>query len=247
MTAPTLILVPACNEQGRVGRVLQGIRDSGVDVDVLVINDGSVDETAREARSRGALVATHPFNLGYGAALHTGYMYARKRGYKRIVQLDADGQHDPVSIPGLLEGLHQGHDVVIGSRYLDGSAPPTSWMRSLGSRLFAWIVTTWTGVRITDPTSGFQAMNARALEELNHAGFPEDYPDADVLILLSRAGCRLCEVPVRMHPRRGGVSMHRGRRIAYYGYKMLLSLALLPVRRRSPFRSERRPAPFESS
>ena len=238
----TLIIVPACNEQGRIGNVLQGIRDLGLDADLLVVDDGSNDQTAREAASHGATVARHPFNLGYGSALLTGYLFARKHGYKRIVQLDGDGQHDPACIPDLLATLHNGNDVVIGSRYLGDDAPRTSWARRIGSRMFAWIVSTWTGVRITDPTSGFQAITARALSELAHAGFPEDYPDADVLIYLSRAGCRLTEIPVKMYERKGGVSMHGGRKAAYYFYRMLLSLSLMPWRRRSPFRSERHPA-----
>ena len=92
---------------------------------------------------------------------------------------------------------------------------------------------------MTDPTSGFQAFEARAIDVIAHDGFPDDYPDADVLIALSRAGMKLQEVPVVMHPRRGGVSMHRGARFAYYAYKMLLTLLLLPWRRRSPYRSGR--------
>ena len=182
-------------------------------------------------------MVTHPFNLGYGSALLTGYLYAHRHHYKRIVQMDADGQHDPASVPDLLAALDAGADVAVGSRYLAGDPPPTTLSRRLGSRLFAKIVTRWTGVRVTDPTSGFQAMTANAMAEIAHDGFPEDYPDADVLIILARAGMKLVEVPVRMHPRVGGVSMHRGGRAAYYGYKMLLTLSLLPWRRRSPFRS----------
>jgi len=235
--ATTLILLPAHNERGRIGKVLQGIRESGVQADVVVIDDGSTDTTALDARARGAVVICHPFNMGYGSALLTGYLYAKHHGYKRIVQMDADGQHEPQSVRALLSALEEGADVVVGSRYLAGGAPPTSLLRRLGSRLFSAIVTRWTGTAITDPTSGFQAMNADALAELAHDGFPEDYPDADVLIILSRAGLKLREIPVLMHTRSGGVSMHRGGKAAYYAYKMLLTLCLLPWRRRSPFRA----------
>lgn len=240
--ASTLILIPACNEQGRLGPVLRQLAAQKLEADVLIVDDGSTDATAEEARRHGARVVRHPFNLGYGSALLTGYHFARRRGYRRIVQMDADGQHDPRDVPTLLAALDDGADVVVGSRYLSDSPPPTSWPRRLGSWLFARIASLWTGTRITDPTSGFQAMRARALEELAHHGFPEDHPDADVLILLKRAGMELREVPVRMHPRRGGRSMLRGGRAAYYTYKMLLTLSLLPIRRRSPFRSERLPA-----
>ena len=239
MSGSTLILIPACDEQGRVGRVLRGLREAAVSADVLVIDDGSTDGTAEEARRHGAIVVRHPFNLGYGSSLLTGYHFARRRGYARIVQMDADGQHDPGSVPDLLAALDEGADVVVGSRYLGSQPPPTSWPRRVGSWLFAKIATLWTGTRITDPTSGFQAIRARALDELAHHGFPEDHPDADVLIMLKRAGMVLREIPVVMHPRSGGHSMLRGGRAAYYAYKMLLTLSLLPVRRRSPFRSER--------
>ncbi len=239
----TLILVPACNERGRIGGVLQAIRAAGVAADVVVVDDGSSDGTAIEARAAGARVLQHAFNLGYGAALLSGYEYARRRGYRRIAQLDGDGQHDAAGLPRLLEALDAGADVAIGSRYLGGEPPRSSHLRHLGSRALAWIATRWTGTRITDPTSGYQAMNAEALAELAHDGFPDDYPDADVLIGLARAGLQLVEVPVVMRERSGGVSMHRGGRLAYYGYKMLLTLCLLPVRRRSPFRSRHSTTP----
>ena len=238
----TLIVVPAHNEQQRVGEVVEGVLALGLDADLLVVDDGSQDGTGAEARRHGAIVVIHPYNMGYGSALLTGYLYARRHGYPRVVQMDADGQHDPGSIPDLLAALDRGADVAIGSRYLAGNAPPTSWARRLGSRLFSAIATAWTGTTITDSTSGFQAMNETALAVIAHDGFPEDYPDADVLILLARAGCRLVEVPVAMHPRRGGISMHGGSRAAYYGYKMVLTLSLLPWRRRSPFRSSPGPA-----
>lgn len=238
----TLVLIPACNEAARIGSVVEGARTATDHADVLVIDDGSQDGTAEVARRHGADTIEHSFNLGYGAALQTGYRYALARGFDRVVQMDADGQHEPRSIRALLAGLDDGADLVLGSRYReDGTAPKTSLLRRMGSRLFAWIVTKWTGVRVTDPTSGFQAMSRTAIREVARDSFPEDYPDADVLIALHRAGVRLTERPVVMHERSGGVSMHRGSRAAYYGYKMFLSLLLLPIRRASPFREGRRP------
>ena len=229
----TLVLIPACNEAGRIGEVIEGIRATGLTTDIVVIDDGSRDATAREARLHGAKVLSHAYNLGYGSALHTGYLYASRAGYQRLVQMDGDGQHDAGSMRRLLAGLDAGADVVVGSRFLEGTPPPTSWTRRVGSALFAWIVTRWTGIRITDPTSGYQAMSRRAIREVARDTFPEDYPDADVLIMLAREGLKLVEVPARMHARKGGVSMHRGGRAAYYAYKMLLTLSLLPIRRKS--------------
>lgn len=236
MPNPTVLVIPAYREAGRVGDVVREVRGLGLPLDVLVVDDGSPDDTADEARAAGAMVVRHPFNLGYGSALHTGYCYARRHGYQRLLQMDADGQHEAAMLPRLCAALDDGADVALGSRYLEGTPPRSSLARTVGTRLFAWIATRWTGVRVTDPTSGFQGLSARALQAVAHDGFPEDYPDTDVLVEHARAGMRVVEVPVRMHERRGGLSMHRGARIAYYGYKMLVTLLLLPVRRPTPMR-----------
>lgn len=217
--------------------MVRQVHEQGLGIDVVVIDDGSEDGTAEEARTAGAFVVHHPYNLGYGAALHTGYLYARRQGYRRVLQMDADGQHEPSCLALLLAQLERGYDVVLGSRYLQGDPPPTSRLRRIGTALFRWIASRWTGVRITDPTSGFQGLSARAVATVANDGYPEDYPDTDVLIGMARAGLRLCEIPVRMHARLGGISMHRGARVAYYGYKMLLTLLLLPWRRPTPFRT----------
>ncbi|GAB4159487.1 MAG: glycosyltransferase family 2 protein [Planctomycetota bacterium] len=230
----TLVLIPAHCEQGRVGPVVASARRLGLDV--LVVDDGSTDGTAAEAERAGAVVLRHPFNLGYGVALHSGYHYARRHGYERVLQMDADGQHLPEMLPRLIAALDEGADVAIGSRYAESDPPRTSLLRRLGTALFRAIATVWTGQRITDPTSGFQGLSARAIHFVTHDGWPEDFPDTDVLIEYARAGLAIREVPVVMRERRSGCSMHRGARIAYYGYKMLVTLALLPVRRRAPFR-----------
>lgn len=232
----TLVLIPAHRETGRVGAVVREVRALGLPLDILVVDDGSPDATAAEARAAGARVVSHPYNLGYGSALHTGYCYAHRNGYQRVVQMDADGQHDATMLPVLLHALDGGADVALGSRYLSGQAPPTSWCRRAGTKVFAAIASRWTGVRITDPTSGFQGLSQKALASVVRDSFPEDYPDADVLVEHHRAGLVLQEVPVRMHARKGGVSMHRGLRIAWYGYKMFLTLLLLPIRRPTPLR-----------
>ncbi|MEO0480122.1 MAG: glycosyltransferase family 2 protein [Planctomycetota bacterium] len=239
----TVVLIPACNEEERIGPVVRDVLRELPQAQVVVIDDGSGDRTGEVAKESGAAVLRHPFNLGYGVALQTGYHFAHRENADRVIQLDGDGQHVPASIPDLLAPLalsptEEGADVVVGSRFL-GTAPRTSRLRRLGSKAFAFLVTRWTGQRITDPTSGFQALNRRALDHLTLDHFPEDYPDADVLIHLSRSGLRLSEVPVVMRERLGGVSMHRGTRILFYAYKMALSLCLLRVRRASAFRSGR--------
>ncbi len=224
-------VIPAYNEEGRIGPVVARVRRE-IDSDVVVVDDGSRDETAAEARRAGAVVAVHPVNLGYGAALQTGYRYALRAGYDAVVQLDADGQHDPTSIQALLAELRDGADVVVGSRFLHAGSyrPPVA--RRLGMALFGGVASILSGMKLTDPTSGFQGLSRRALVFYAHDRYPHDYPDADVLSMVARAGLILREVPVRMHEAPDGKSMHAGIwKPIYYALRMSLALALVPLRR----------------
>jgi glycosyltransferase involved in cell wall biosynthesis len=235
----TLVLIPAYNEGGRIGSVLKGMKDYNPLFDVLVVDDGSNDDTRREATGSGAKVISHPFNLGYGAALQTGYKYALARGYEILVQMDGDGQHDPSYITGLLAVIQKGEaDVAIGSRFLgaqeNDSRPPvyqTTFFRKFGMRLFGTIASALIKQKVTDPTSGYQAMNRRVLEWVSSDKFPFDYPDADVIIMLHRAGFRICEVPVRMFENRNKKSMHSGWKPLYYVFKMFLSILVTLMRK----------------
>ncbi len=224
-----LVLLPAFNEASRIRRVLQAIRQE-IQGDLLVVDDGSADDTAAEARLGGARVAVHPVNLGYGAALQTGYRYALRHGYDAVLQLDADGQHDPTSIPGLLAGLSAA-DVVVGSRFLEAGSYRPPFARRLGMWLFGKLASVLCGQRITDPTSGFQAVSREALHFYAHERYPADYPDADVLAMVARSGLRLTEVPVRMLASASGKSMHGGLiKPFYYVFRMSLALMLVPLR-----------------
>lgn len=225
-----LVLMPAYNEAGRISRVLEEVRRQ-VEGDVLVIDDGSADATASEARRGGARVAIHPTNLGYGAALQTGYRYALRHAYDAVLQLDADGQHDPASIPRLLAALATA-DVVVGSRFLEPGSYRPPLARRVGMRFFGVVASALAGQHITDPTSGFQAISREALRFYAHERYPADYPDADVLAMVARAGLRLAEVPVRMLGSPDGKSMHRGLlRPLYYVFRMSLALGLVPLRK----------------
>jgi glycosyltransferase involved in cell wall biosynthesis len=190
-----------------------------------VIDDGSTDDTAALARRHGAAVVSHPFNLGYGAALQTGYKRARRDGYDYVVQIDADGQHDPADAKRLLEALRAGAaDVAIGSRFVAATGYRMSPIRAAGRALFQRLLVACGGPRIADPTSGFQALTRRAFEFCCADFYPFDFPDVDVLLLLHRHGLRIVEVPVTMAPSPPGhVPMHAGLRAFYYPYKMLLS------------------------
>jgi glycosyltransferase involved in cell wall biosynthesis len=224
-----LVVVPALNEAGRIGRVVQSVRAQGLG-DVLVVDDGSQDDTRREARAAGAIVAVHAANLGYGAALQTGYRYALRFGYDAVLQLDADGQHDPASIPALLDALAHA-DVVVGSRFLGGSAYRPPLARRVGMKIFGAVASLLCGRRVTDPTSGYQAISRAALRFYAHERYPADYPDADVLAMVARSGLRLTEVPVVMRASPDGKSMHAGIvKPLYYMLRMSLALALVPLR-----------------
>jgi len=229
-----LLILPAFNEATRLRPLIQKVRETFPAADVLVVDDGSSDSTATEALAGGAAIARHPFNLGYGAALQTGYRFAVGRKYDFLLQMDSDGQHDPLCIEDLLEPVRAGRaDVVIGSRYLSTAGYRSPIARRVGSALFGTLATAITGKKITDPTSGFWAMNRAAIELCARDTFPHDYPDADVLIALHRAGLRMEEVPVRMFPRVDGPSMHGGLRPLYYVFKMSLSIFVELLRKRS--------------
>ena len=226
----TVILIPAFNEGKRIAGVIGSIRTAMPDTPILVVNDGSRDNTAVEARQAGAILVSHPFNMGYGAAIQTGYKYARDSGFDILVQLDADGQHDPSCIPALLEPIQAGRaDIAIGSRFLGTSyRPPLA--RRAGMALFRGIVSLVTGMRVTDTTSGFQAFNSKVIRFFATDIFPVDYPDADMLIMLHRAGFTMTEVPVRMYENSEGKSMHSGLKPIYYMFKMLLSIGVTLMR-----------------
>jgi glycosyltransferase involved in cell wall biosynthesis len=226
----SIVIIPAYNEEKRIAAVVAGVFSAVPDAVVLVVNDCSRDETVPAARQAGAIVVSHPFNMGYGAAIQTGYKYARDKGFDYLVQLDADGQHDPSCIPALLAPVFAGTaDIAIGSRFLGNSyRPPLA--RRLGMALFRRIVSLVTGRSVTDTTSGFQAFNRDVISFFATDIFPVDYPDADMLIMLHRAGFCLTEVPVRMYENSEGKSMHSGLKPFYYMFKMLLSIGVTLMR-----------------
>jgi len=230
-----LVLIPARNEAPRIEAVIAAVREVLPEAELVVVDDASEDSTARRAAQAGARVLGHLFHLGYGAALQTGYKYALRKGFNAVVQLDADGQHDAAELPGLLAPVREGRaDVVLGSRFL--ARPPTyhgPLIRRIGSFLFALLASVLTRQRITDPTSGLRALSRPALEACCSDMFPTDYPDADTLVHLRRAGLHIVEVEARMRPSEGKVGMHRGFSPVYYVYKMLLSTLVVVLRGRA--------------
>jgi glycosyltransferase involved in cell wall biosynthesis len=229
-----LVLIPAFNEQERIEDVINGARQYLPQARILVVDDGSKDGTAAVSRGAGAIVVTHPFNLGVGTALQTGYKYALEQGFQCVIQLDADGQHPPELIPAFVAKLKETDaDLIIGSRFLQGKKSNGSFLRRCGNMLLGRIVTLLVRERLTDPTSGYRAMKSTVLRFCVGDMYSFDYPDADFLLTLHRSGYRMEEIPIDVLPRMGGRSQHHGLKPIYYMIKMLLSIFVIMLRPRS--------------
>jgi glycosyltransferase involved in cell wall biosynthesis len=233
-----VVVIPAYNEGERVAKVIGDVARELPGVEVLVVDDGSRDDTALHARRAGASVLQLPLNLGYGAALQAGYKYAIRRDFELVAQIDGDGQHRAEDLPKLLEEFKQQDvDVVIGSRFLDGDGHyRPSRARKVGMALFGSVASAVTRQHVSDPTSGFQVLRIDVARFFCTSVYPADYPDADILILLHRSGFRIREVAVQMLPP-PGKSMHSGHRSLYYVYKMSLSIFVTLLRRGADPRS----------
>ena len=220
----TLVIIPAFNEEGNIGRVIREIRDTHLPVDVLVINDGSTDGTAHKARAAGAAVIELPYNLGIGGAVQTGFKYALRYDYQYALQLDGDGQHIPAEIVTILEPVKKGEaDMVIGSRYIGDSTYKTPAMRRFGMIVFSLVNSALIGQKVTDNTSGFRAFNARAIMFLAKY-YPADYPEPEAVVVLGRNGFKIKEVAVKMRQRTAGESSINAVRAIYYMIKVLLAI-----------------------
>jgi hypothetical protein len=232
MTSRILAVVPAYNEEEAIAGVVAGIRRVVPSADVVVVDDASTDATADAAARAGAVVLRLPYNLGIGGAVQTGFRYARDRGYETAVRLDGDGQHDPAELPRLLAALEaEGADIVTGSRFVDGSGgyrPPLA--RRIGITWFAWLVSRLTRRRVTDTTSGFQALNRHGIE-LFAEDYPSDYPEVEASLLVARRRLRLVEVQVRMLEREHGRSSITLVRSVYYMVKVTLALLVAMARK----------------
>jgi glycosyltransferase involved in cell wall biosynthesis len=222
----TLVIIPAYNEEQCLPAVLRELRRQHRELDVLVVDDGSVDRTSAVAAAEGAVVAKLPFNLGVGGALRTGFRYAVRHGYERAVQLDADGQHDPGQIDALLLGLDRGADMVVGSRFsTEATTYRAGVVRTGAMSLLRGALRLLTGHQFTDTSSGFRAFSRSVLEF-----FARDYPveylsdSAEALLLAVYAGFTVVETSVEMRPRTAGVPSNRNLRLVYHYFRVLLVL-----------------------
>jgi glycosyltransferase involved in cell wall biosynthesis len=219
-------IVPALNEEHTVPRVIDELRAFDPGLDIVVIDDGSTDRTAEVAAVKGAIVLRLPYNLGIGGSVQTGFRYAYEHRYDIAVRVDGDGQHDPSQLGWILAPvLHGDVDVAVGSRFAaEGSdGYRSSRSRRIGIRILASAVSRIVGQRVTDPTSGFQALNRRGIA-LFAQDYPHDYPEVEATVMVHRNRLRLQEVPVAMRERGGGQSSITALRSIYYMIKVLLAL-----------------------
>ena len=228
-----LIIVPAFNESRSVAKLVRRLNQLLPDCHVLVIDDGSTDDTVRQIPSTASVVSL-PFNLGIGGAMQTGYRYAALHGYDVAVQVDGDGQHRPREVERLVESLvSREADLVVGSRFL----VPTSFVPSLSRMTGIRVLSAWIrclcGLKITDCTSGFRAVNKKVIRAYAH-WYPEDYPEPEVVLLLHRSKYKVIEIPVRMRRRmygRSSISLAHG---LFYVLKVSVCLFLDMVRQPWP-------------
>jgi hypothetical protein len=218
-------IVPAFNEELALPRVIDELRAFDPGLVVVVVDDGSVDRTAAVAAAKGARVLRLPFNLGIGGAVQTGFRYAFENDYDLAVRVDGDGQHDPSQLSRVLEPVLRGEaDIAVGSRFAsDEGGYRSSRTRRVGIRLLASVVSRIVGQRVTDTTSGFQAVNREGIALFAH-DYPHDYPEVEATVMVFRHRLRLCEVPVSMRERDTGRSSITALRSVYYMVKVLLAI-----------------------
>jgi len=226
------VIIPAYNEEKNLLTIINEIRNNMPQADVIVVDDGSSDGTSKVAKKAHVKLISLPFNLRIGGAVQTGIKYAVRNNYEIVVQVDADGQHDPKYLSKLIEPIvREGTDIVIGSRFLGKNATGTSYIRGLGIRFFSWLVKLITGEKIVDCSSGFRALSRRAAVFFSKY-YPTDFPDAEALIMAHFAGLKITEVRTEFRNRKTGKSSLNFFRFLYYPIKETLAILFLVMKRR---------------
>ena len=221
-----LVIIPAYNESSNILNTVRDIQKSAPDFDYIVINDCSTDDTLEILKSNKLNYISLPVNLGIGGAVQTGYKYALENNYDVAVQVDGDGQHDPVYLSELLKKMiNINADMVIGSRFIENQGFQSTFMRRIGIVYFTKLIKLLTGTTITDPTSGFRMAN-REVIKMFASQYPKDYPEPESIVTLLKAGKKVVEVPVQMKARQGGESSIKLANSVYYMIKVSLAILI---------------------
>lgn len=229
-TGKTLVIIPARNEAQRIRGVIEAIRQARPGSDILVIEDGSTDDTVAVVRSLGARIVSLPISLGYGGAIRVGFQYAVAKGYSYAITMDSDGQHDASDLPTIVRALtDDGKDLVIGSRFLGGTTYDIPFTRRIGMALFSTITSAVVGSKITDTTCGFMGVGPRALPVVAvHCA--TDFPNAELICVVARKKLEVGEVPIQIHERTDGESMFTFWKAFYYPFKLALAVSMVLLR-----------------
>ena len=227
-----LVAIPAYNEETTVAKVIADVKGSIPNLDVLVIDDGSDDNTAVAAKLAGAHTLTLPFNVGVGGAMRTAFLYAKQNQYDSVVQVDADGQHDPAQLPVLLKGLESA-SVVVGSRFASGSSYSVHGPRKWAMVLLSTYLSHTVGTELNDTTSGFRAADKKAID-LFAKHYPSEYlgDTVESLVIAKRHGLQIIQVPVTMRERQGGQPSQGGFKSTLYLTRAILAMVVALTRKR---------------
>jgi glycosyltransferase involved in cell wall biosynthesis len=223
-----MVAIPAYNEEKNIFRVVQAVKCHYPEVDVVVINDGSRDNTGLEAQRSGAFVINLPQNLGIGGAVQTGYIYASRKDYDAVIQIDGDGQHNPKDLSLMIDAIEKDEvDMVIGSRFIKKTDYESSSMRMLGINFFSRFVSLVCKRDFYDTTSGYRAVNKKVIELFSRY-YPRDYPEVETIVYALKRGVRIKEISVDMDKRQGGKSSITPLKSVYYMIKVTCAILLQP-------------------
>ena len=225
-----LVIIPAYNEEENIRKVIDDINRNAKEFDYIIINDCSKDKTREICEQMGFNHINLPINLGIGGAVQTGYKYALENGYEYAVQIDGDGQHDPMYLGKMLDKIKKKNvDMVIGSRFIEKEGFQSSTIRRVGIKYFSFLIKLFTGATVTDPTSGLRLVNRKCIEKFAMC-YPKDYPEPESIVTLLKLNMKGCEIPVVMRERTGGVSSISPVKSIYYMIKVSIAIFMEKIR-----------------
>ena len=220
-----LVIIPAYNEEGAIVETINNLKKECNDVDYVIINDCSKDNTLEICKEHEFNVISLPVNLGIGGAVQTGYKYAYENGYDIAIQMDADGQHDPKYLPQLIAKIEEGYDFAIGSRFLEKEGFQSTFVRRMGINLYSWIIKVFTKKEIKDTTSGYRAAGKRIIKMFAE-NYPVDYPEPETNAYIAKNDFKIVEIPMKMKERDSGASSITPIKSIYYAVKVGLAVLL---------------------